>query len=341
MIRRSMMPMLGQAQTPEQEAQQMNILRLMQSATNQQARSQGAFDMMRRGNNGAGGYLGALAMGIGGYLNRKKQEKAEAQQLEALREIGLLKQSQGEWAREQAARQAAAEQAKYERDKADEAEKYAREQAGRMELAQMKAGNKEPRQMSVAEQQWSMLTPEQQQQAAMVSAGLAKKPETSGVFSTQEQALIKSGKVSADQLMQAKADKALGVSKESATERQAKKGAADLVTSLNKLDGMLSEHGTEYFGGDAKLMKTVHTDALLALKEAAKLGALTGPDMELVDGLLNDPTTLGAQMNPMAAGNIRKQIKYLTDKYGAQTGNSQGAGMQSEKQENTLLKYTR
>ena len=110
-MRMNIIPMLGQAQTPDQAAQQMNIMRLMQSANSQQSRAAQAHQMMQRGNNGAAGYLGALAMGVGGYLNKKKQDEAEEKQLEALQEIGLLRQSQGDWSQEQAQLKAQQERA--------------------------------------------------------------------------------------------------------------------------------------------------------------------------------------------------------------------------------------
>jgi len=55
--------------------------------------------------------------------------------------------------------------------------------------------------------------------------------------------------------------------------------------------------GTEFTGSGAAALKSARTNLLLQAKELPKLGALSGPDMELIEGLVGkDPTGLGTNI---------------------------------------------
>lgn len=67
--------------------------------------------------------------------------------------------------------------------------------------------------------------------------------------------------------------------------------------SINRYKRLLKETGPEIVPGPAKSsLMSAYTDLLMKQKEAANLGALTGPDLELMQGMLSDPTTIGAQI---------------------------------------------
>jgi len=72
-------------------------------------------------------------------------------------------------------------------------------------------------------------------------------------------------------------------------------------------------------------IQSLAKQAQLSFKEAAALGALSGPDLDLILGIINDPTSLKgavsggagiqAQMDEARAGNKRR-ITSLTQQYG-------------------------
>ena len=65
-------------------------------------------------------------------------------------------------------------------------------------------------------------------------------------------------------------------------------------------------------------MKTTYTDLLLQAKEAYNLGVLSGPDLELMENVINNPTSMASGMNPWAGGNIRGQLKEFAKRFGLQ-----------------------
>jgi len=79
-----------------------------------------------------------------------------------------------------------------------------------------------------------------------------------------------------------------------AERKEARKAWNELATAGNAMTeykSLLQEHGTEQWHGQGKLMLgSAYTDLLMQAKELAKLGVLSGPDLELMQKQLYDPT---------------------------------------------------
>ncbi len=82
-----------------------------------------------------------------------------------------------------------------------------------------------------------------------------------------------------------------------ATEKQrnalgsATSSALNLGENLDYLDGMVKKHGFESLPNEAsRQMRTAYTDALMQMKNVYELGALAGPDLDILEGLLLNPT---------------------------------------------------
>ena len=106
-------------------------------------------------------------------------------------------------------------------------------------------------------------------------------------------------------------------------------GVMDFDKTLSSLEDALKDfnpRGTDQLSIEkrAKISSLVK-QAQLSYKEAAALGALTGPDMALIEGILRDPTSwqgaalgnkgITAQIAEARAGNQRR-VKTLSEQYG-------------------------
>jgi len=73
----------------------------------------------------------------------------------------------------------------------------------------------------------------------------------------------------------------------------------NIDSAMKKLDTMVGKYGTEalavpIFGGvEKKQMNQLKTSMVLQLKEMEKLGALAGPDVEVLESMMPDPTAYG------------------------------------------------
>lgn len=71
------------------------------------------------------------------------------------------------------------------------------------------------------------------------------------------------------------------------------------LASLDRLEGLFAESGTEVMPGAAKTkLRTEYTNLLLELKNAKELGVLAGPDLQLMKDMLSDPTSIGSGVTP-------------------------------------------
>jgi len=68
------------------------------------------------------------------------------------------------------------------------------------------------------------------------------------------------------------------------------KALSDLKVKMNAYESLIEEVGTESFGADKKRLDNAYTELQLAYKEAANLGVLAGPDMELIETAIADAT---------------------------------------------------
>jgi hypothetical protein len=65
----------------------------------------------------------------------------------------------------------------------------------------------------------------------------------------------------------------------------------NLQRSLDAVREYVSQHGIELLGGGRAALGTLLADAQIQYKEAANLGALTGPDLGMIDKALGNPTS--------------------------------------------------
>lgn len=92
--------------------------------------------------------------------------------------------------------------------------------------------------------------------------------------------------------------------------------------SLDTYEKILKEQGamniTQMFSDPAKYakLKAAYGDLLLETKELAKLGVLAGPDMDLMEQLMIDPTSIKANVMQFASNKdeIPKQLEVIRDK---------------------------
>lgn len=104
-----------------------------------------------------------------------------------------------------------------------------------------------------------------------------------------------------------------------ATYKASKTTLDNLKDAIKRYRGQLEASGVEIIPGDAKsLTESAYANLTLQGKEAAKLGVLAGPDMAILEQLVNDPTTLGsAAKNVFQVGGRAKSIAKQLDQYEA------------------------
>jgi hypothetical protein len=98
-----------------------------------------------------------------------------------------------------------------------------------------------------------------------------------------------------------------------------KEGASEtrvLMGSLNRLQELVDDHGTEAYGKNAREMEKLIRDIQLQAKGPAmyQLGVLTGPDMGLLEQIVDaDPTSFTANLNPLGAARAKDSLQSLRD----------------------------
>lgn len=90
-------------------------------------------------------------------------------------------------------------------------------------------------------------------------------------------------------------------------EQKKAKQAADKLEmvqfSLDSYRSVLGKYGVQAMPGAGKdILKAAHTDLLLQLKELNELGALAGPDYQLMLDLIKEPTSISAEIREMFGG---------------------------------------
>lgn len=220
-------------------------------------------------------------------------------------------------------------QAAYERKKADELEKFQREQGGKKELAQLNAQLR-PQQQGFNERMFNQLSPEQKQSYMNQFAGVQK--QGNQLFTSEEQALISQGAVTPEQLVQKKANDALGVKPDKGPTGEARNKLGLLETAERDLqayiseafspDGDYKEVGSKFGGTNSKLKSAV----MNALR--AESGAAIG-DKE-VDNFMS---TYGPSMFSSDETNMKK-VQLLVDKI--KTQKQAIGGQQATQQPNNL-----
>lgn len=89
----------------------------------------------------------------------------------------------------------------------------------------------------------------------------------------------------------------------------------NIVNSLDKLEKMVESEGTEAFswGSESSNMAQLATDARMGAKDLYQLGVLTGPDMELLESVIPDPSDWGWAFTPNAAAKVKAQLARAKD----------------------------
>lgn len=96
------------------------------------------------------------------------------------------------------------------------------------------------------------------------------------------------------------------------------KGAAaysNLSNALNNYESLISNGGiTSLPSGKKQELKTAYQDILLQAKEAYNLGVLNGPDLQILESVIVDPTSLGSNFNPaVGEKGVLNNIKQVRD----------------------------
>jgi hypothetical protein len=80
------------------------------------------------------------------------------------------------------------------------------------------------------------------------------------------------------------------------------KANIDLKQKLTNYQTLIDEYGTELYGSKAALLEQAYAEAKIAWKEAANLGALTGPDVGIIQTALKEATGLAGKKNALLYG---------------------------------------
>lgn len=274
------------------------------------------------------GWGDVIATLLGGYQSAKKRKSGEESIAKAIEQEMAYKERMAaeERAREQAeqARRAAAEESRWQRRFDAQNNEYDRRQANQPQAQPSPSAL----QQKVALIQSMGLTPEQEQQAIQQIAGVdlgAGQQQSSALNAFPKiAAAVEAGVLDEQGAQQAIAREVGLAPKESAQDARLERARSNVIESAQRYRAMLEETGTEYAGDKASALKTAYVDLQMKAKNAEELGALAGPDLDLLNDLLGgDPTSLRAQFNPLGAS---KRIAAI-DQY--LVGKGAGSGQQS------------
>ena len=286
---------------------------LAQAMANQQMlqqRQQASQGLMQT--NGSAGWAGILGAALGGYMNKKKGDQLAQGDADISRQIQAIQEAEKQRL-EQVAQEK--ERAKIEREDMIRAEKanQARETmlaqqgftASQNELSRNDTNNRFAQTFGMNQKQFDA-------DQDFRNAQLASKQSTGkGLFTPEEQALIARNPQIEQQIIQEKTNKATGAqsTQETAGERKKREANEKLKNSMKNLYSLVKEHGTEYGGQKGAKMETAYGDFFMKYKTAEDLGAIQGADERLVKNIIADPTSFGAQFNPLKGGNITAQME--------------------------------
>jgi len=87
--------------------------------------------------------------------------------------------------------------------------------------------------------------------------------------------------------------------------------AADLKLKLNSYESLVDKHGIEVIGKDKAVLENAYNELLLSYKEAAKLGVLAGPDMDIINSAIREAAVGfgGALANTVTFGGQGRKLK--------------------------------
>ncbi len=85
----------------------------------------------------------------------------------------------------------------------------------------------------------------------------------------------------------------------------------NILASLDKLETLVDSEGTEAFswGNESGEMSQLATDARMGAKDLYELGVLAGPDMELLESVIPDPSDIGWAVTPKSADKVKKRLQ--------------------------------
>jgi len=84
-----------------------------------------------------------------------------------------------------------------------------------------------------------------------------------------------------------------------------------LKQNLGRLDELMQKYGSfEFSGAESAEMENLASDSKIILKELARLGALTGPDLAILNAQIQDPSGVGAffSKNATARGRVKSVL---------------------------------
>jgi len=84
--------------------------------------------------------------------------------------------------------------------------------------------------------------------------------------------------------------------------------AADLKVRMNTYEKLVEESGIEVTGAGKAKVESAYNDLLLSFKEAANLGVLAGPDMDIIEGSIQDASK-GFIKNIFTGGGATRKVK--------------------------------
>lgn len=91
--------------------------------------------------------------------------------------------------------------------------------------------------------------------------------------------------------------------------------AADLKLKLNAYDNLVDKYGIEVIGSNRAVLDNAYNELLLSYKEAANLGVLAGPDMDIINSAIRQatPGVGGALANLATLGGQGRKLRANLD----------------------------
>jgi hypothetical protein len=104
---------------------------------------------------------------------------------------------------------------------------------------------------------------------------------------------------------------------ESSNEGKTLVNLGELMRSAENYSDLLGQYGTELFGSGKTLLDGAYADLQVKWKEAAKLGALTGPDLQLIFDAIKPATGFRGAFSALTGGGtsgIKSGVSSLMDR---------------------------
>jgi len=273
-------------------------------------KQQQALNMMSP--DGKGGVADIVSAVLGGSMAKKYGNQSVQGEVDINRQIAEFQQAQAQ-AQEMKAQQAMA--AKYAREDSIRAEKqaYQKQLSEQKRLQDIEDRNYQIEQLkegrSYNENIYNTRTKDNRDWQTS-----QRQPQIQ--LSVEDQILKAQGiPTKARQAYDAKIEANKPMTSAELKEKDKKEMLDGLSSSVNELYKQLMNEGTETWGSDSKKMATTYNHLLMQAKEAYKLGVLSGPDMEIMENVINNPTTLMSGLNPWAAGNTKGQLSEFAKRF--------------------------